>query len=88
MAPTEVLAAQHYRSLTALLAPFGFRVELLSGSLTKAQKNGVHERLRSGGIDVIVGTNALIQPDVHYRRSDWPSPTNSTASASSSARHW
>ena len=68
MAPTEVLAAQHYRSLTALLAPFGFRVELLSGSLTKAQKNGVHERLRSGGIDVIVGTNALIQPDVHYRR--------------------
>ena len=68
MAPTEVLAAQHYRSLSALLAPFGFRVELLSGSLTKAQKNDVHSRLQSGEIDVAVGTNALIQPGVHYRR--------------------
>lgn len=38
MAPTEVLAAQHYRSLCSLFAPFGFRVELLSGSLTKSRR--------------------------------------------------
>lgn len=68
MAPTEVLAAQHYRSLCSLFAPFGFRVELLSGSLTKKQKTDIHRRLADGEIDVAVGTNALIQQGVSYKR--------------------
>lgn len=67
MAPTEVLALQHFESFRGYLTEFGVRVGLLCGSMTAAQKRGVCEELENGDIDIIVGTHALIQKRVHYR---------------------
>ena len=67
MAPTEVLAEQHARSLTALLAPAGVQVELLTGSLTPAEKKRARERIANGRAQVVVGTQALIARDTAYR---------------------
>ena len=61
MAPTEVLAQQHYKTFTEMLSGLGVRVELLSGSLTVKEKNNVRRRAESGEIDVLIGTQALIQ---------------------------
>jgi len=61
MAPTEVLARQHYATFEKMLGTLGVRVELLSGSLTAKQKKEVREAAASGEIDVLVGTQALIQ---------------------------
>ena len=68
MAPTEILAAQHYRTLSGFLEPFGVRVCLLTGSLTAKKKAALREQIASGEADVIVGTHAIIQKDVEYRR--------------------
>lgn len=67
MAPTEILAAQHHRSLSALLEPLGMRVGLLTGSLSASEKQGVKAKLASQELDLIVGTHALLQGDVVYR---------------------
>lgn len=61
MAPTEVLARQHHATFEKLLSPLGVRVELLSGSLTAKQKSDVRRRAAEGEIDVLCGTQALIQ---------------------------
>ncbi len=61
MAPTEVLARQHYVTFEKMLGSLGVRVELLSGSLTAKQKKDVREAAENGEIDVLVGTQALIQ---------------------------
>ena len=66
MAPTEVLAEQHWRSLSALLAPAGIRVGLLTGSLSAAEKRKVRSALAAGEIDLAVGTHALISADVSF----------------------
>ena len=66
MAPTEVLAEQHYRSLSALLAPAGVRVGLLTGSLTASGKKKVRAALAGGEIDFAVGTHALISAGVEF----------------------
>lgn len=68
MAPTEVLAEQHYRSLSALLSPAGVRVGLLTGSLTPAEKKRTQKALAEGDIDLAVGTQALISDGVAFRR--------------------
>ena len=68
MAPTEVLAEQHYRSLSALLAPAGVRVGLLTGSLTPKEKKLVRTQLAKGEIDFAVGTHALISQGVEFHR--------------------
>ena len=68
MAPTEVLASQHYKSVTALLAPWGFNVQYLSGSLTKKQKEETAMGLAQGTIDLVIGTHALIQDYVQFHR--------------------
>jgi len=68
MAPTEVLAEQHYRSLSALLAPAGVRVGLLTGSLPAAEKKRVRKALVEGTIDFVVGTHALISDGVEFHR--------------------
>ena len=68
MAPTEVLAEQHFRSLSALLEPAGVRVGLLTGSLTPANKKKVRQALAAGEIDLIIGTHALISPQVEFHR--------------------
>jgi ATP-dependent DNA helicase RecG len=66
MAPTEILADQHYQSLTELLEPFGIRVVRLTGSMTAAQKRKVNEQLSQGMADVAVGTHALISAGVTF----------------------
>ncbi len=66
MAPTEILAEQHFRTLSQLLAPFGVRCELLIGSTTKAQRRMVNAGSADGSIPVLVGTHALIQENVEF----------------------
>ena len=64
MAPTEILAKQHYDTLCGFLEPLGIRVVLLTGSSRKAP---VYRELESGEADVAVGTQALIQSAVHFK---------------------
>ncbi len=66
MVPTEVLARQHYRTIQSVLQPFGLRIELLTGSMTAAQKRAAYQRIETHEADVIVGTHALIQEKVIY----------------------
>ena len=68
MAPTELLAEQHLASLTALLAPLGLVPDLLVGRLAGAEKTAIRERLRGGEARVVVGTHALMQDQVAFRR--------------------
>ena len=60
MAPTEILAEQHYHSLSCLLEPLGVRMALLTGSMTPKQKRAVREALAVGEVDFAVGTHALL----------------------------
>lgn len=68
MAPTEILAEQHKRSLDKLFAPYGIQTALLTGSLTDRQRRDTLASLQMGMIDIVVGTHALIQDDVYFRR--------------------
>lgn len=68
MAPTEILATQHYANFQRLLADQGIHVELLVGSLRASQKKKIKQRLAAGEIDILVGTHALIEPDVQFQR--------------------
>lgn len=67
MAPTEILANQHYHTLEKLLSPFGIKVALLTGSVKLKEKERIKQALADGSIDVAVGTHALIQSDVKYK---------------------
>lgn len=64
MAPTEVLAGQHYDTFMGFLSPLGVSVGLLSGSLSAAEKKQVRKKAESGEIEVLIGTHALIQKSV------------------------
>ncbi len=66
MAPTEILAEQHYRSLSELMEPLGIRVGLLTGSMTAKQKRTVTSALSLGELDVVIGTHALISSGVEF----------------------
>ncbi|MCX2455968.1 ATP-dependent DNA helicase RecG [Lacticaseibacillus nasuensis] len=66
MVPTEVLAEQHYAKLTKLFADFPVRVALLTGSTPAAERKATYADLASGAIDIVIGTHALIQPDVNF----------------------
>jgi len=66
MVPTEILAEQHYQTLKALLEPYQVQVALLSGSSTQKQRRELLGQLQIGLLDVLVGTHALIQEDVHF----------------------
>lgn len=67
MAPTEILTKQHGASLKADFAPYGIRVGLLYSSMKAAEKRAVLQDLASGDIDILVGTHAVIQPDVQFQ---------------------
>ena len=67
MAPTEILAQQHFRTLSDLLAPAGVRVALLTGSLRAAEKRTIQTALLAGEIDLLVGTHALLTAGVEFR---------------------
>ena len=68
MAPTEVLAQQHYGTFTALFGGTGLRVGLLTGSLTAKQKREIKEQAAAGEIDLLIGTHALLTDDVAFQR--------------------
>ena len=67
MAPTEVLAQQHYANISKYLAPTGVRCELLIGSTTKAARRPVLSGLADGSVGIIIGTHALIEDTVVFR---------------------
>lgn len=67
MAPTEVLARQHFANISKYLAGTGVRCELLIGSVTKAARRPIHEGLRDGSVGIIIGTHALIEDDVIFK---------------------
>ena len=66
MAPTEILANQHYETITQLLGALGVNCQLLTGSTTTKQRQPLHEQLRNGEIDILIGTHALIEKDVQF----------------------
>ena len=68
MAPTEILAQQHAKTLDELLSPFGVSVALLTGHVKGAARSQLLNNLSSGNIDVVVGTHALIQEKVAYHK--------------------
>ena len=67
MAPTEILAEQHFKTLTGLLEPFGMRITLLTGGLKAKEKREAYAAIESGETDIIVGTHALISGGVVYK---------------------
>ena len=67
MAPTEILAKQHFENLSALLGKIGIRVLLLTGSTPAREKREIKEKLHNGEADIIIGTHAVITKDVAFR---------------------
>ncbi len=68
MAPTDILARQHFQTLSKLFTSSGITVELLTGSVTAKKKKEIKERLKSGETQVIVGTHAIITDDTEFDR--------------------
>ena len=66
MAPTEILAVQHFNNIKELLKDTSVRIELLTGSVNKKVKKDIYSELKNGDIDIIIGTHALIQEEVEY----------------------
>ncbi|MFW6169630.1 MAG: ATP-dependent DNA helicase RecG [Planctomycetota bacterium] len=68
MAPTEVLAQQHLHTLTEDLRQSRVRIEMLTGSVTGSQRRRLHELVREGGVDLVVGTHALLHEHLEFAR--------------------
>ena len=68
MAPTEILAEQHYNSFSTFCIPLGIRVNLITGGLSVKAKTKVNEEIAGGNADIIVGTHAVIQDQVNFKR--------------------
>lgn len=68
MAPTEILANQHAETLSKLLSPFGVNVGLLTGSVKGEARKTLYQQIADGGVDVVVGTHALIQGPLKFHR--------------------
>ena len=66
MAPTEILAIQHYNNIKELFKGKNVNIELLTGSITKKDKKPIYEGLKDGSINIVIGTHALIQDEVEY----------------------
>ena len=67
MAPTEILAMQHYNNLTEFLKGTHVKIALLTGSTPKKEKNDIYKGLKEGTIHMVIGTHALIQDEVEYQ---------------------
>ena len=67
MAPTEILATQHYQSLEKMVNAVGMNMALLTGSTKTARRREIHEALESGELDILVGTHALLEDKVKYK---------------------
>lgn len=68
MAPTEILAQQHYESLTKLMADSDVHISLLTGSATAKNKKAAKELIKNGEADIVIGTHALLSEDVEFHR--------------------
>jgi len=66
MVPTEILAKQHYQNINKMFGMLGIRVALLTSSISKSDKDDIHERISNGEIDMVVGTHALFQQSVSF----------------------
>ena len=66
LAPTEILARQHYQSVNEVLAPFGVKTEVLYSALSSAKKNEILKDVASGKIDILIGTHSMIQDTVTF----------------------
>jgi ATP-dependent DNA helicase RecG len=66
MVPTEILAEQHAQSVKSLLEPFGIRAELLTSAVKGKRRREILQQLQAGEIDILIGTHALIQDEVHF----------------------
>ncbi|MDG1690184.1 MAG: ATP-dependent DNA helicase RecG, partial [Flavobacteriales bacterium] len=67
MAPTEILANQHYKSIVNFLDPLGVKVSLLTGSVKKSDRKIIHQSLEDGTLNVLVGTHALLEDKVKFK---------------------
>ncbi|NNL02769.1 MAG: ATP-dependent DNA helicase RecG [Eudoraea sp.] len=67
MAPTEILANQHYKSIKELLGDIGINVALLTGSVKKAERKHIHEQLEDGTLDLLIGTHAVLEDKVQFK---------------------
>ena len=68
MAPTEILATQHYETISSMLAPIGVEVALLTGSTGKRERSRIHESLTDGRLKILIGTHALIEDTVQFKQ--------------------
>ncbi len=68
MAPTEILATQHYESLSTMAGKIGVGIALLTGSTKKKQRDEIHAGLTDGSIHILIGTHAVIEDNVEFRR--------------------
>lgn len=66
MVPTEVLANQHYENFKNLLEGYNIEIALLTGSTKKSEKNKIYEDIKSGKINMVIGTHAIIEDDIKY----------------------
>ncbi len=68
MAPTEILAQQHFNGISGLLSGTGINIRLLTGSTKTAERKVIHEELLSGSLPIIVGTHALLEDNVRFKK--------------------
>ena len=68
MVPTEILAEQHYRSISPLLEPYGIRTALLTGGIGAKTSKELMERIKEGDVDIVIGTHALLEEKVVFNR--------------------
>lgn len=67
MAPTEILATQHFETISQLVAPMGINVRLLTGSTRKKEREVIHEQLTDGSLHILIGTHAVIEDNVRFK---------------------
>jgi ATP-dependent DNA helicase RecG len=67
MAPTEILASQHFETITEMLQGINVNIELLTGSTRKSDRDRIHASLRDGTLDILIGTHALIEDTVQFK---------------------
>lgn len=66
VAPTEILAQQHFAGISQLLQPTGIKIALLTGSTKKSERTKLHEQLRSGEVSILIGTHAVFEKEVQF----------------------
>lgn len=67
MAPTEILAKQHFKSISKMISGLGIEINLLTGSTRTAKRKEIHERLKNGNLQILVGTHALLEDVVQFK---------------------